>query len=47
MLVIVWFVHLYGKITSVSYLWAVHLYGKITSVSYCMGCASVWEDNQC
>ena len=35
--VIVWMVHLYEKITSVSYC----------SVSYCMVCTSVWEDNQC
>ena len=28
-------------------VWVVHLCGKITIVGYCMGCASVWEDNQC
>ena len=47
MLVIVWVVYLYRKITNVSYCWAVHLYWKITSVSNCMDCVSDQEDKQC
>ena len=48
MLVIVWAVHLYGKITIVSYcMGCVSVRGDITGVSYCMGCASIREDNHC
>ena len=47
MLVIECVVHLYLKITSVSYFMGCESICKKTRFCDCMGCASVREDNQC
>ena len=41
MLVIVWIVYLYGKITSISYCMGFASVLEDTRESYCMGCVSV------
>ena len=47
MLVIVWFVQLYWKITIDSYFMGCESVCKKTRFSDCMGCASLRLDNQC
>ena len=47
MLVIVWVVHLYWKITIVSYCMGCASLRVDNNCELFMGCASILEDNQC